>query len=89
MTLPQLQSREEFNEETLSKLINELTTDHLEHFHVNKGPENVYRLIIDDIEATLFATTMKYTFGNQSKAAEYLGINRATLRTKLKRHDLM
>ena len=77
------------NEEQLAKLIKELTTNYLEQFHNNQTPSNIHRRIIDELEGTLFATTMKYTFGNQSKAAQYLGINRATLRTKLKRHGMM
>ena len=32
---------------------------------------------------------MGYAHGNQSKAAQCMGINRATLRTKLKRHNLL
>ncbi len=73
----------------LDSLVQEMTTNYLEQFHEYQTPPDVYRKIIDEIERTLFATTMKYTFGNQSKAAFYLGINRATLRTKLKRHGLM
>lgn len=52
-------------------------------------PSNVYRLVIDEVEKPLLDAMMKYTNGNQSKAAKYLGINRATLRTKLKRYDFM
>lgn len=77
------------NEEQLAKLIKELTTGYLEQYHNQQTPNNIHRRIIDELEGTLFATTMKYTFGNQSKAAQYLGINRATLRTKLKRHGMM
>jgi Fis family transcriptional regulator len=77
------------NEEQLSYLIKELTTQYLEQYHQHQTPKNIHRRIIDEIEGSLFASTMKFTFGNQSKAAQYLGINRATLRTKLKRHELM
>jgi len=73
----------------LDDIIHEMTVNYLEQFHEKQTPTDTYRKIIDEIEQTLFATTMKYTFGNQSKAAAYLGINRATLRTKLKRHGLM
>lgn len=50
---------------------------------------NIYRLVIDEVERPLMEVMMEYTKGNQSKAAKYLGINRATLRTKLKRYDLL
>ncbi len=55
----------------------------------NHEPSNVYRLVIDEVERPLIEVMMDYTKGNQSKAAKYLGINRATLRTKLKRYDLL
>ena len=73
----------------LDSIIQEKTINYLEQFNIEQTPPDVYRRIIDEIERTLFASTIKYTFGNQSKAALYLGINRATLRTKLKRHGLM
>jgi Fis family transcriptional regulator len=44
---------------------------------------------MDEVERPLMDVMMEYTRGNQSKAAKYLGINRATLRTKLKRYDLI
>lgn len=73
----------------LEDIISEMTRNYLENFHETQTPDDIYRKIINEIDKTIFATTMKYTFGNQSKAALYLGINRATLRTKLKRHSLM
>lgn len=50
---------------------------------------NVYRLVLDEVERPLLELMMRYTHGNQSKAAQCMGINRATLRTKLKRHNLI
>lgn len=52
-------------------------------------PSNVYRLIVDEVERPMLEVMMRYTHGNQSKAAQFMGINRATLRTKLKRHNLL
>ena len=50
---------------------------------------NVYRLVLDEVEPAMLDVMMRYTHGNQSKAAQCMGINRATLRTKLKRHNLL
>ena len=52
-------------------------------------PTNIYRLVLDEVERPLLETMMRYAHGNQSKAAQCMGINRATLRTKLKRYDLI
>lgn len=60
---------------------------------LNQIPEhqqkNIYRTVIDAVDHGLLDTMMKQTKGNQSKAAILLNINRATLRTKLKRQDLL
>ena len=50
---------------------------------------NIYRLIMDEVERPLLEVMLNYTHGNQCKAAQCMGINRATLRTKLKRHNLI
>lgn len=52
-------------------------------------PGDLYELVLGEIEAPLFETVMDYTQGNQSRAAEVLGINRATLRKKLKHYYLL
>jgi Fis family transcriptional regulator len=41
------------------------------------------------VEAPLLATVMRHAGGNQSRAAEMLGLNRGTLRKKLKQHGLL
>ena len=52
-------------------------------------PTNIYRLVLDEVERPLLETMMRYAHGNQSKAAQYMGISRATLRIKLNRHCLL
>lgn len=48
----------------------------------------LFKLVMAEVEAPLFAAVMRYTDNNQSKAAEILGINRGTLRKKLRQYDL-
>ncbi len=43
-----------------------------------------YQMVMAEVEAPLLESVMRYTKGNQSKAAIVLGINRGTLRNKLK-----
>ncbi len=50
---------------------------------------DLYGLVLSEVEAPLFRTVMIHTDGNQSRAAEILGLNRATLRKKLKTYCLL
>jgi Fis family transcriptional regulator, factor for inversion stimulation protein len=51
-------------------------------------PHGMYEMIIKVVERPLFEVVMRHAEGNQSKAAEWLGINRNTLRRKLVDHKL-
>ena len=53
------------------------------------NPGDLYGLVLSEVEAPLFKTVMDHTQGNQSRAAEILGLNRATLRKKLKNYSLL
>ena len=53
------------------------------------APGDLYGLVLSEGEAPLFSTVMQHTQGNQSRAAEILGLNRATLRKKLKAYYLL
>ncbi len=49
---------------------------------------DLYRMVIEQAEAPLFEVVMRECAGNQTKAAEALGINRGTLRKKLRQYGL-
>lgn len=51
-------------------------------------PSNLYQLVLGEIEEPLFKAVMEYTRGNQSQAAGILGLNRGTLRKKLKTYSI-
>ena len=50
---------------------------------------DVYTLVLSEVEAPLLESVMNYVKGNQTKASEMLGLNRGTLRKKLKQYDLL
>jgi Fis family transcriptional regulator len=50
---------------------------------------SLYELFMHQVEAPLFECVMQHTQDNQSKAAVLLGLNRGTLRKKLKQYDLL
>lgn len=51
-------------------------------------PENLYEVVINEVERPLLQTVMDFCGGNQTRAATMLGINRGTLRKKLRLHKL-
>ena len=52
-------------------------------------PNGVHDMIVAAVERPMLEVVMKHAEGNQSKAAEWLGINRNTLRRKLLDHKLI
>jgi Fis family transcriptional regulator len=61
------------------------------YFDLLEGEQakDLYALVLTEVEAPLLAAVMQQTRGNQSKAAIVLGLNRGTLRTKLKQYGLL
>ncbi|MBL8333773.1 MAG: Fis family transcriptional regulator [Rubrivivax sp.] len=52
-------------------------------------PSDVHAMIIAAVERPMLDVVMRRAEGNQSKAADWLGINRNTLRRKLLDHKLI
>ncbi len=50
---------------------------------------DVYNMVLAEVEAPLLEEVMRYTRNNQTKASQMLGLNRGTLRKKLKQYDLL
>ena len=74
------------------KHLEECVRDTLErYFDDLRGtePDGVHEMIMSAVEKPLLEVVMRQADGNQSKAAEWLGINRNTLRRKLLEHKLV
>ncbi len=70
----------------LSRSLSELVGDRLRVFfeaHTQSLPQNLYEVIIQQVEKPLIEQTLVCTTGNQLRAAEILGISRNTLRQKM------
>jgi Fis family transcriptional regulator len=52
-------------------------------------PGDLYDLVLGEVERPLLKVVMDFTRGNQSQAADILGISRGTLRKKLKTYSLI
>jgi len=58
--------------------------------HLDGGDtSDLYAMVMAEVEAPLLASVLAYTDGNQTRAATVLGLNRGTLRKKLKHYGLL
>ena len=74
------------------KNIEECVRDNLEaYFRDLRGtePDGLYEMVIRVVEKPLLDVVMQHAGHNQSRAAEWLGMNRNTLRKKLVEHKLI
>jgi Fis family transcriptional regulator, factor for inversion stimulation protein len=72
--------------------IEESVRDSLEQYFKDlRGaePHSLHDMVMHTVERPLLEVVMRQAEGNQSKAAEWLGINRNTLRRKLEQHRLL
>lgn len=51
-------------------------------------PHGIYDMVITNVERTLIASVLARANGNQTQAADMLGMNRNTLRTKLAKYGI-
>ncbi len=71
--------------------LRELIQEALEHYFKQLDgthPSHLYELVIEEVERPLLEIVLNFTQGNQSKAAELLGLSRGTLRKKLQHYKL-
>jgi len=59
--------------------------DKVDHENIS----DLYDLVLSEVEAPLLQTVMQHTRSNQSKASAMLGLNRGTLRKKLKKYGML
>ncbi|AVI63340.1 DNA-binding transcriptional regulator Fis [Halomonas sp. M1] len=61
---------------------------YFEHLDGSQATD-LYAMVMAEVEAPLLACVMEHTDGNQTRAADVLGLNRGTLRKKLKQYGLI
>lgn len=76
------------NSQTLKQCVNEALEaylDQVDQEHIS----GLYNMVLAEVEAPMLAVVMKHAGSNQSKAASMLGLNRGTLRKKLRQYRLL
>ena len=74
------------------QLIDECVRNSLEaYFRDLRGtePDSMHDMLVRAVEKPLLEVVMEHADNNQSKAAQWLGLNRNTLRKKLLEHKLI
>ncbi len=73
---------------TLSEMVERYLATYFGGFGKDLPPPGLYDRIIRQVEAPLLTAALAATRGNQIRAAELLGVNRNTLRTRIRDLDL-
>ncbi len=77
----------ETQKQTLRDCVTSALVDYFDHLDGHPGG-NLYQMVLQEIEQPLLEYVMQQVKGNQSKASVLLGLNRGTLRKKLRMYDL-
>lgn len=75
------------NSRCLSESVREAMEKYLEDLDGHE-PRELYDLFISQVEKPLIEVVLDHTRGNVSRAAQVLGLNRGTLRNRLKKYDI-
>lgn len=72
----------------LSFYVKQAMENYFSQLDPQQPPSNVYDFVLEEVEKPLLEAVMRYTRGNQSRAAIVLGISRSTLLKKLKIYNI-
>ncbi len=85
---PEMMSQAEINPRTLRSSVEEAMSNYFAHLD-GQPVTDLYQMVLAEVEAPLLEAVMAYTKDNQSQASEILGLNRGTLRKKLKTYGML
>lgn len=73
---------------SLRDCVEKAVTNYFQHLD-GQDVSDVYDMVLAEVEAPMLEVVMKFTRHNQTRAANVLGLNRGTLRKKLKQYGLL
>ena len=87
-TLPPSGINDTRDQKTLRDSVEDALHNYFQHLE-GQDVTDVYNMVLSEVEASLLESVMNYVKGNQTRASEVLGLNRGTLRKKLKQYGLL
>ncbi|UDG80636.1 DNA-binding protein Fis [Candidatus Hartigia pinicola] len=85
LTISTVNSQDQVTQKPLCDSVKKALKHYFAQLH-NQNINNLYALVLAEVEQPLLNMVMQYTRGNQTRAALMMGINRGTLRKKLKKY---
>lgn len=77
----------DFSKITLRQSVEHAIEQYFSHLEEEETSQ-LYDLVIKEVEIGLFNVVMKKAQGNQSRAADWLGLARGTLRKRLNEYEI-
>jgi Fis family transcriptional regulator len=74
-------------ENDISACVRRMVTDYFRHLD-GERPGAIYDMVRKSVEKPLLEVVLTHTRGNQTKAAQMLGVNRNTLRKKMQEYGV-
>jgi Fis family transcriptional regulator len=85
---PRLTLAQRESQDTLRNCVRRSLTDYFRNLD-GEDTNDLYEVVLAEVEIPLLEKVLEHTRGNQTRAAEVLGLNRGTLRKKLKQYGLL
>ncbi len=85
---PSIEESQNLQPHSLRDSVERAVNNYFQHLD-GQDVTDVYDMVLAEVETPLLEVVMKYTRHNQTKAAQVLGLNRGTLRKKLKQYGLL
>ena len=76
------------NENQIAQYVRKAVDDYFKDLDGEEPSCAVYDMVINCVEKPLIETVLHHAGGNQTRAAELLGMNRNTLRKKIQTHKI-
>ena len=76
------------NENDIARYVRKALNEYFKDLDGEEPSCSIFEMVMNCVEKPLIETVMHHADGNQTRAADLLGINRNTLRKKILEHDI-